>query len=80
VGPSLAGVIGRPAGTLAGYTFSSALAASKLVWNEDTLDQWLAHPSATVPGTKMIFAGVANQSDRAAIIAYLKKSSAAPSP
>ena len=72
IGPSLMGVIGRPAASLPGYAYSPALTASKLTWNEATLDQWLEHPNALVPNTKMIFAGVANAADRSAIIAYLK--------
>jgi len=73
VGPSLGAVVGRKAASLDGYNYSTALTASGLVWNEATLDRWLEHPSALVPGTKMIFAGVASAADRAALIAYLKQ-------
>lgn len=73
VGPSLAAVVGRKAASLPGFAYSPALLASGLVWDEVTLDRWLEHPNALVPGTKMIFAGVASPADRAAIIAFLKK-------
>jgi len=59
------------------------LKASNIVWNETTLDQWLANPQALVPGTKMMFS-VDNAQDRADVIAFLKEkagselSSAAP--
>jgi len=73
VGPSLGAVVGRKAAALGDYDYSAALLASGLVWNEATLDRWLEHPNALVPGTKMIFAGVASAADRAALIAYLKQ-------
>ena len=83
IGPSHHNVFGRAAGSVANYTYSAALKASNIVWNEATLDQWLANPQALVPGTKMMFA-VDNAQDRADVIAFLKEkagsnlSSAAP--
>jgi len=73
VGPSLGGVVGRKAGSIEGYSYSPALRASGLVWNAATLDQWLEQPNVLVPGTKMIFAGVANPADRAALVAFLEQ-------
>jgi cytochrome c len=83
VGPSHRNVFGRAAGSVASYNYSAALKASHIVWNETTLDQWLADPQALVPGTKMMFS-VDNAQDRADVIAFLKDkatsdvSSAAP--
>ena len=72
MGPNLAGVYGRKAGTLAGYEYSSALKAKHVVWNAATLDKWLTSPQAFVPGTKMSYAGQSDPAKRAQIIAYLK--------
>ena len=55
IGPSHHNVFGRAAGSVANYTYSAALKTSNIVWNEATLDQWLANPQALVPGTKMMF-------------------------
>jgi cytochrome c len=70
VGPRHRGVVGRTAGTVAGYAYSPALKASQIVWNPDTLDRWLTNPQALVPGAKMFFA-MPNPQDRADVIAYL---------
>jgi cytochrome c len=83
IGPSHHNVFGRAAGSVANYNYSGPLKASNIVWNETTLDQWLANPQALVPGTKMMFS-VDNAQDRADVIAFLKEkagselSSAAP--
>src|SRR5258706_928509 len=69
-GPSLAGVVGRDAGTLEGYKFSSAMSQSGLRWDAKTLDEFLAGSTKKVPGTAMDLA-VPNPADRADIIAYL---------
>ncbi len=71
VGPNLAGVVGRKAGSLAGYQYSAALKASGLVWNDTNLERWLTDPSGLVPGTKMAFAGIDSAVLRADVIAYL---------
>jgi len=70
-GPSLRGVVGRPAGSLGKFGYSSSLARSGLVWSEQTLDQWLTAPSRLVPGTRMT-ATVKSAEDRHALIAYLR--------
>ena len=72
-GPSLAGIVGRHAGTVAGFTrYSSALQQADVTWTEETLDRWLADPRAVVPGNSMTFPGVRDQQARADLIAYLK--------
>ena len=75
IGPSHHNVFGRAAGSVANYTYSAALKTSNIVWNEATLDQWLANPQALVPGTKMMFS-VDNAHDRADVIAFLKEKAA----
>lgn len=72
VGPRHCGLIGRKAGSVAGFDYSPAMKRSKLVWNEKTLDRFLANPPATVPGTTMTYAGVPDARERADLIAYLK--------
>ena len=64
-------VFGRAAGSAPNYSYSAVLKASNIVWNETTLDQWLANPQALVPGTKMMFS-VDDAQDRADVIAFLK--------
>lgn len=71
IGPSLAGVYGKPAASQAGYAYSSALKAAHLTWNSVTLDKFLAAPQASVPGTKMPYAGLTDAGQRADVIAYL---------
>lgn len=75
-GPKHCGVIGRRAGSAAGYEYSPAMKQSKLVWNEKTLDRFLADPPGTVPGTTMTYAGVPDAKERADLVAYLKQESA----
>jgi cytochrome c len=70
-GPSLAGVVGSKSGTVPGYSFSPALKAANITWDEQTLDKFLKNPSGDVHGTKMPIS-VPNAEDRHNIIAYLK--------
>ncbi|HZB93849.1 MAG TPA: cytochrome c family protein, partial [Stellaceae bacterium] len=77
IGPSLAEVFGRKAGTAPGYSYSDANKKSGLTWDEPTLDKYLADPRGVVPGTKMLFIGLKNPDDRQAVIAYLKQESTA---
>jgi cytochrome c len=69
-GPKHRGVVGRKAGSIADFTYSSALKKAKFVWTPQKLDAWLQGPSKVVRGTVMAFT-VPNAADRAAIIAYL---------
>lgn len=71
LGPSLAGVIGRKAGTVAGYKYSPAMLKSGVTWTPAQLDSYLADPRGTLPGVRMIFAGLPKPADRANLIAYL---------
>lgn len=70
VGPNLYGVVGRPAASVPGFTYSAAMKGSKLRWDAATLDQFIAAPTKKVPGTRMPI-GMADPAKRAAIIAYL---------
>jgi cytochrome c len=73
VGPTLHGLFGRKAGTVPGYNYSAALKNSGVVWNEDTLKQYLSDPHKFIPGDKMIFAGIKNEDQLDDLLAYLKK-------
>lgn len=72
IGPNLWGVYGTKAGDIKGYSFSDALKASGLTWNDATLDKWIAGPMQMVPGTMMSFPGIKDPAKRAEIIAFLK--------
>lgn len=77
VGPSLAGLFGRKAGTAEGYSYSDAMKNSGIVWGDDTLFKYLEKPKDVVPGTKMAFPGLKEPQDRNDVIAYLKQATAA---
>ncbi|MDE2357244.1 MAG: cytochrome c family protein [Alphaproteobacteria bacterium] len=71
MGPNLHGVVGREAGSLAGYSYSPAMKAAGFVWTEDKLRTYLPNPRATVAGTKMTYAGLHNPQQVADLVAFL---------
>ncbi|BAJ83185.1 cytochrome c (plasmid) [Acidiphilium multivorum AIU301] len=71
IGPSLYGVFGKPAASVAGFPFSPALKSAHIVWTAAALDKFLTNPQAAVPGTKMPYMGMPNAQKRANVIAYL---------
>ena len=75
VGPSLAGIVGRPAGSVAGFKYTEANADSGITWTDEKLFQFLEKPQRVIPKTKMIFAGMPDAQKRADVIAYLKNPS-----
>jgi cytochrome c len=78
-GPKHCGLFGRKAGSAPGFEeYSPAMKRSKIVWNEKTLDRFLASPMKAVPGTTMTYAGVEDAKERADLIAYLKKEGRCP--
>ncbi|NWK97395.1 cytochrome C [Sphingobium lactosutens] len=72
VGPSLAGLVGRKAGIMPGFVYSSRLKASRKIWSVAELDRWLTNSQTAVPGTTMNYAQP-DQKKRALIIDYLTK-------
>jgi cytochrome c len=74
MGPSLKGIMGRKAGSVANFGYSGAMKSKGVTWAPDTLDAFLAAPMKYVPGTRMAFAGISNPQERADVIAYLKAS------
>ncbi len=73
LGPSLAGLFGRAAGSQEQFRYSPAMRRIHLVWDDATLDRFLAEPQTLVPGNRMPFAGMSEKSDRDDLIAYLHK-------
>ncbi|HET6609365.1 MAG TPA: copper-containing nitrite reductase [Rhodopila sp.] len=83
LGPSLAGIIGRKAGSEAGYNYSPAMKQANITWDARVLDTYLADPAKTVPGNKMPFPGLKTDHDRKDVIAFLAASTGgvqAPAP
>ncbi len=76
IGPHLVGLFGRTAGKLKGYKYSSAMAASDVVWNAETLASFVKAPRDFIPGTKMTFAGLKDDGQIADLIAYLEEETA----
>lgn len=75
VGPHHCGLIGRRAGSVAGFAYSAAMRQADLTWDVATLDRFLAAPAKVVPGTSMTYDGVADPRERADLIAYLASAS-----
>lgn len=72
-GPSLAGLWGKKAASVADYgRYTKALKEQDIVWDEDSLNAWLADPQAVAPGTTMTFPGIADDKTRANLIAFLR--------
>lgn len=72
IGPSLAGVIGRKAGTVPGFDYSDAMKQAHITWDAKSLDAYLADPQKVVPGNRMPFGGLKSDLDRQELIAYLE--------
>jgi cytochrome c len=74
LGPSLAGIIGRKAGASEGFTYSDSLKNSGLIWDEATLDAFIANPDAVIQGHRMKpYGGIADAGQRKTIIEWLKQ-------
>ncbi len=71
IGPMMNGIVGRSAGTVAGYTYTAANKNSGITWTPEKLFQYLENPQRVIPGTKMAFAGIPDPQKRADVIAYL---------
>ena len=72
LGPNLHKIVGRKAGSLQGYGFSSAMKEAGFVWDEEKLDRFIANPDEVVPGNSMKpYGGLSSSDDRKKIIAYL---------
>lgn len=72
VGPSLFDIVGKPAGSVAGFKYSPAMTESDIVWNDEALHGYLKNPKAFMPRNRMMFPGVPSAQDRADVIAFLQ--------
>ena len=73
VGPLLNGLEGRKSGTIEGYNYTDANKNSGITWDEKTFAEYITDPRAKIPGTKMVFAGIKSENEKAALWAYLKQ-------
>jgi cytochrome c len=72
LGPNLYKIVGRKAGSLQSYGYSSAMKGADFIWDEAKLDRFIANPEQIVPGNNMKpFSGLASADDRAKVIAFL---------
>lgn len=71
-GPGLAGIVGRKAGTAAGFRYSRAMKGSGIIWDGKNLDAYIGDPQTVVPGNVMPFSGIADPGERADLVEYLK--------
>jgi cytochrome c len=72
MGPPLFNVVGRKVGSVAGFAYSQGVASHGGNWDVESLNKWLADPKGYIAGTKMSFAGIKKDEERAAVISYLK--------
>ena len=80
IGPALYNVVGRQIGSISDYKYSKALAAYGKNWTFEELNGYLIKPAKWIKGTKMAFAGLRREADRASVILYLNQNSDNPLP
>ena len=78
IGPNLWGVIGRTAGSVSDYKYSKAMVAYGKEWTYEEMNSYLIKPQAYVKGTKMAFAGLRKEKDRASVILFMNSKSNSP--
>lgn len=71
-GPSLVGVVGRPAANVPRFAYSKAMQESGLTWTEDNLRKWIADNEALVPGTRMRHVSITDQAEQDYLISFLR--------
>jgi cytochrome c len=80
IGPNLWSVIGRTAGSVSDYKYSKAMVAYGKEWTFEEMNSYLIKPRAYIKGTKMAFAGLRKEKDRASVILYMNSKSSSPKP
>ena len=78
IGPALWGVMGRQIGSIENYKYSKAMASFGKVWNFETINAFLLKPKDYMKGTKMAYAGLKKEKDRASVILYLNEQTGSP--
>ena len=76
IGPNLYGILGRPRGSASGFAYSAAMKAKGGSWDYDSLNQFITSPKTFIKGTKMAFAGIKKESQRADLILFLREQGA----
>ena len=71
-GPNLHGIFGRASGQSPGFGYSDANKNSGIVWSDKHMFEYLVNPKKYIVGTKMVFAGMKKDSERADLVAYMK--------
>jgi cytochrome c len=72
IGPTLFGIIGRPAGSVPGFNYTADHKKLGITWDAANLDKYLTNPRAMVPDTSMVYAGLKDDAKRADLVAYLE--------
>ena len=72
LGPNLYGIMDERAGTRPGFQYSPALADTRIVWDDATLDKWIEQPNSVLTGHTMVYRGMANAEQRAVLIDFIK--------
>jgi|TARA_B110000438_G_scaffold289484_1_gene324106 cytochrome c len=80
IGPALWGVLGRKSGSVSDYKYSKAMSAHEKLWSFEEMNGFLIKPKDWIKGTKMSFAGLKNEKERAAVILYMNKNTDNPLP
>ncbi len=80
IGPALYGVLGRKSASISDYKYSKALIAHGKIWSFGEMNSYLIKPQAHIKGTKMAFAGLKSEKDRASVILYMNSKSDNPIP
>jgi len=80
IGPNLWSVIGRTAGSVSDYKYSKAMIAYGKEWTFEEMNSYLIKPQAYIKGTKMAFAGLRKEKDRASVILFMNSKSSSPKP
>jgi cytochrome c len=80
IGPNLFGVLGRQAGSVSDYKYSKAMVAYGKTWSFEEMNGFLIKPKDWIKGTKMSFAGLKNEKDRASVILYMNENADSPLP
>ena len=80
IGPALWGVMGRKAGSITDYKYSKGMSGLNKIWNFQSINTFLIKPKDYVKGTKMVYAGLKKEKDRASIILYLNEQGDTPLP
>ena len=80
IGPNLMECIGRTAGSVSDYKYSKAMVAYGKEWTFEEMNSYLIKPQAYIKGTKMAFAGLRKEKDRASVILFMNSKSSSPKP